>query len=78
MAKLNDDDFFHNCDKRRKYARLDEYKADVKRWLTLSSWHYTEEQAEDIINQRIRDVEQSFKSKECVSDCGAEIGFFCG
>lgn len=72
--------FFDRCDSFKNYATIDEYKADIRRWLTLSSWHYSEEAADALINlpASAEWIKQAFESGEPASSIGVDIGYGCG
>ena len=72
--------FFDSCDSYKNYENIDEYKKDIRRWLTLSSWHYTEEQADELMAMKERTawIEQAFDNKEPVADIAADVGYCCG
>lgn len=79
MAMSKEDrEFFDGCDDFKNYADIEEYKADIKRWLTLSSWGYSEERADKLIKQNDAYIEKAFNEREPASDAGAEVGFSCG
>ena len=73
-----DEKFLDDCEKVQDYLCIDDYKRDIKRWLVLSSWRYSESQAEDIINTNMHFITDAFEKKEPVGDIGAEVGFGCG
>ena len=77
---MKDREFFDSCDSFKNYASIDEYKADIRRWLTLSDWHYSKEQADKIIDapERAAWIEQAFDDREHVSSIGADVGYCCG
>lgn len=77
MSKKNRE-FFESCDAFKNYASIDEYKADIRKWLTLSSWNYTGEQADKLIEQNADYIEKAFSGREPAADAGAEVGFCCG
>lgn len=73
-------EFFDSCDSFKNYSNIDEYKADIRRWLTLSSWHYSEEKANELMEMAERAVwiEQAFQNKEPASAIAADVGYCCG
>lgn len=71
-------EFFDSCDEFKNYAEIDEYKADIRRWLTLSSWHYTGKRANVLIDQHTAYIKAAFDNREPAADAGAEVGFGCG
>ena len=78
--KLPEDQaFIKRCDSFSDYANIDEYKADICRWLMLSSWHYTREEAEKVMNSPIRAkwIEEAFQSREPAADIAADVGHLC-
>jgi hypothetical protein len=72
--------FFDSCDESRAYNSLDEYTADIRRWLILSSWQYSEEQADKLLADPIRKawVQEAFEKREPVSDIASDVGYCCG
>lgn len=79
MSK-KDREFFESCDAFKNYADIDEYKADIRRWLTLSDWHYTEDEANELIerSERAEWIRQAFDEKEPAASIAADVGFCCG
>ncbi len=79
---MNTDDreFLDSCEEFKDYASIDEYIADIRRWLALSSWHYSEEQVDKLLADPIRMkwVEEAFEEKEAVSDIASDVGYCCG
>jgi len=57
---------------------LEEYIDYICRWLMLSDWHYTKEQAEELIQDRMFFIQESYVKKESVSDAAVEVGYCCG
>lgn len=70
--------FFDSCDSYKNYENIDEYKKDIRRWLTLSSWHYSDDQAGKLIETQKDYIEQAYDSREPAADAGAEVGYCCG
>jgi hypothetical protein len=72
--------FFASCESFKNYANSDEYIADIRRWLMLSDWHYTEEQADELINkpERMTWIKESFAKHEAVADIAIDVGYCCG
>ena len=54
------------------------YKADVKRSLMLSSWHYSEERAEERMRKHRQYIEEAYRDREPVDSVAAEVGYSCG
>ena len=77
MSK-KDREFFESCDAFKNYADINEYKADIRRWLMLSDWHYTGEQADKLMELNAAYIETAFNNGEPAADAGAEVGFCCG
>ena len=75
-----DKEFFNSCDEFKDYPSIEEYTADIRRWLTLSSWHYSEEEAKRFTEIPVRKkwIEESFENKEPAADIAADVGYFCG
>lgn len=60
------------------YANIDEYIADIRRWLMLGFWHETEDSANwDIENSRAA-IEDYFAKRTPVDLAGTDIGYWCG
>lgn len=70
--------FFESCDSYKNYSSIDEYIEDIRHWLTLSSWHYSEQRAQELIEANKAYIEKAYASREPASDAGAEVGFCCG
>ena len=73
-----DREFFDSCYSFKNYAGIEEYKADIRRWLTMSDWHYTEEQADSLVEQNSAYINSAFNDRESAADAGAEVGYCCG
>ena len=73
-------EFFEGCDVFKDYQSVEEYRADIRRYLTLSSWHYSAEMADEIMSMpgRARAIEQAFEEKEPAADIAVDVGYFCG
>lgn len=72
--------FFNSCDKFKNYPSIEEYTADIRRWLTLSSWHYSEEEAKKLTEDPTRKewIHKAFEDKKPAADIAADVGYFCG
>lgn len=57
---------------------FEDYKAYIHKWLMLSDWHYTSEQAAELIEERIGFIEESYARKEPASDAAVDVGYCCG
>lgn len=79
MSK-KDRQFYESCDTFKNYANIDDYKADIRRWLMLSSWHYTGEEADNLMTapNRAEWIKRAFEEREPVSDIASDVGFCCG
>ena len=75
-----DKEFFNSCDEFKNYPSIEEYAADIRRWLTLSSWHYSEEEAKKLTEDHTRKewIHKAFEDKEPAADIAAGGGYFCG
>ena len=60
------------------YNTIDEYIEYLVVGLVNSSWHYSEERAREIIEERTPYIKEAFNEKEEVDSCVAEIGYHCG
>lgn len=70
-------EFFDGCEAFKNYGSLDEYIADIHKWLTLSSWKYSDEAADRHIKANMAYIERAYENREPAADVGAEVGF-CG
>ena len=66
------------CESFKEDSTFEEYKEDIIRYLTLSTWKYTEKQAMAIVEREMNYIEESFDNKESVADTAVEIGYACG
>ena len=57
---------------------LEEYIQVIKYALTVSSWQYTEKQAERRIKENEHYILEAYANKESPDDACAEVGFCCG
>ena len=73
-------EFFESCDLFKDYQSIEEYRADIRRYLTLSSWHYSEEMADEIMSMpgRVNWIERAFAEREPAADIAVDVGYFCG
>lgn len=80
--QLTDDEreFLKGCDVFKPYSSIDEYIADIRRCLTLSSWHYTDDQAKTLMANPTRKVwiQEAFANREPAGDIAADVGYCCG
>ncbi len=60
------------------YKDIDAYIKDICKWLTLSDWHYSEEEAMRNINRQRSWVVDCYAHKAPIDLAGAEIGYNCG
>ena len=77
---MNDEErkFMMDCDVFRDYTSIEEYKADIRRYLTLSSWHYSEEMADEIVTTNDILIDRAFAENEPAADIAVDIGYSCG
>ena len=81
VRKLTDEEAEKFCDERctfLDYKSIDEYIEDIVTCLVYSSWHYTEEQAREQVQERMVWVERYYEQKEPADDAAADIGYCCG
>lgn len=71
-------EFYISCDSFKNYASIDEYKADMLKWLKLSSWHYSEETAKELMESNSAYIEQAYADRVPVSDAAVDVGYCCG
>ncbi len=62
------------------YKNIDDYIAAIRTELVHSCWHYTEEQADELINrpERMQWIKESFEKQEPVCDIAVDVGYCCG
>ena len=70
--------FMMDCDVFKDYASIEEYKADIRRYLTLSGWHYSVEQADEIVTRSAVLIDRAFAENEPAADIAVDIGYGCG
>ena len=73
-----DQEFFESCDVFKEYKSIEEYEADIRRYLTLSSWHYSEKMADEIVSSSGILIERAFAEKEPAADIAVDVGYSCG
>lgn len=71
-------EFFVSCDSFKNYTSIDEYIVDTIRYLTLSSWQYSENEAKELIERDKSYIKDCFKKKEPVADVAVDVGYNCG
>ena len=62
------------------YKNIADYIAAIRAELVHSCWHYTEEQADELINrpERMQWIKDAFAKQEPVGDLAVEVGYCCG
>ena len=60
------------------YKNIQEYIEDIVVCLVYSSWHYTEEEAREQVQDRMVWVEYYYEKKEPADGAAADIGYCCG
>lgn len=70
--------FMEECDSFKEGGSVDEYKAEIVKYLTLCSWHYSEDDAKELVEDEASYIEEAFEKKEPVSDIALDIGYSCG
>ena len=71
-------DFIKACDTFKDYKSLEEYIEDLVVCLVYSSWNYTEEQAREIVDEKMEIAREFFEEKVPAEKATAELGYFCG
>ena len=76
----SDEHIFMEYESRRfnKDSSFEEYIRDIKRFLTLSTWQYTEESAEYIVEEEMCTVKSYYAWEKPVAEVAIEIGYGCG
>ena len=70
--------FMHSCDSFKDHSGIEEYKEDIKKCLILSSWGYTQAEAEHIVASEQLYIEKAFNEKVPSGDAAIDIGYICG
>lgn len=70
--------FFDKCDEFGKYRDVKEYTEDILTILVYSSWHYSEEQARNLVDESEQFIKESFQNKVPAADCAVDVGYSCG
>lgn len=72
--------FYDRCEKPGQYSDIEAYVSDICRWLTLSSWHYTEEAARRTVKMPNNPqwIREAYERNDPISDIGVEVGYCCG
>lgn len=70
--------FTVTCESYIEGQSFEEYKEYIHKWLMLSDWHYTSEQAAELITKRLDFIEDSYIRKESVSEAAVDVGYCCG
>ena len=78
MTKQEYTFFTVTCESYIEGQSFEDYKDYIHKWLMLSDWHYTSEQAAELIEERISFIEESYARKESVSDAAVDVGYCCG
>ena len=60
------------------YKDIQEYIEDIVICLVYSSWHYSEERARELCEERMIWIEQSYEQKEPAYSAFPDIGYCCG
>ena len=61
------------------YKSIEDFKEDVVMCLVYSSWHYSEEDAREIVDKLRKDyIEEAYRDKEPAYDASCEAGYFAG
>ncbi len=70
--------FMMDCDVFKDYTSIEEYKADIRKYLTLSGWHYSVEEADKIVSRSAILIDRAFAENEPAADIAVGIGYGCG
>ena len=70
--------FLDSCKSFKDYKSISEYIKDIQKCLMLSSWHYSEQKANERINENLSFIEASYKNKESAWNAAVDAGFCCG
>ncbi len=60
------------------YNGIDEYIDDIVTILVNSSWHYDEQIARELVQDRMDYIREAYEDKVPVGFSSAEVGYCCG
>ena len=60
------------------YKDIQEYIEDIVICLVYSTWHYTEQEAREQCEERMKLIEYSYEKKVPADDCAMNVGYNCG
>ena len=66
------------CKVFKDYRSIDEYIEDLVLCLMFSTWHYTEEQARQLVADRMDYVKEAFEEREPADSSCSEVGYVAG
>ncbi len=78
MLSTEEKQFVLNCSSFEDYENIDEYIADIQKYLVLSDWHYTEKQAAKSVEDDMEYVKDCFEREEPADIVAVNIGYVCG
>lgn len=70
--------FYESCLVFKSYNNLDEYIDDIRKCLMLSDWHYSEQQANDRIEENRSFIEAAYNDGESAWSAAMDAGYCCG
>lgn len=70
--------FLDGCTIFKPYSSIDEYIEDIRRCLTLSSWHYSVEEAERRTQTEMQYIRKAYEEHEPADYAATEVGYCCG
>lgn len=62
----------------REGTSLAEYREEIRMWLRLFAWQYSQDRAEALVRERENAVEEMYDAKVAVEDAALEVGFVGG
>ncbi len=71
-------EYKRECCTFKDYESIDEYIEDVVICLVYSSWHYSEKEARECVEERMAFVKDGYKNKLPANKCCADVGYYCG
>lgn len=75
---MSDKEFMEWCELPHDYETFEDYMSDVRRWLTLSSWKYSGNLLDYVMDVHLWQIVEGYARGDTIGDTGAEAGFFCG
>ena len=70
--------YYRSCNVYDPHMSYEEYVVHVFRCLVISSWHYSPEEATEVIRKNSAFIKTSYEHKWTIIDTMVDIGYSCG